>query len=159
MSSADRFRSIFGWLMGFVALVWIWAVALILSWPAEKNPKWEDGYRLAATCADNQGCSLLYGKIAESKANGKIKSLTPPEPFGEVQDPDAWLRWKTFSDKPYQYEAMLSSWHFEQTIRYRIENDTPILVEVRSYDVGVLNYAIPLAFVTILGLFLRNLRG
>lgn len=159
MSKADVFRRIFGWLMGFVAMVWVWAVGLIMAWPWEKGIPWEPEFRLVATCKDNLACGVPYGKLAEAKAQGAYVALQPPEPAGEAQESDAWLRWRTVTGKSWQIEAATSSWHFETVLRYRFEGETPVLIEVKRYDVRILLYAIPLALVMVGGMFLRSLRG
>lgn len=159
MPAATVFRSIFGWLMGFVAMTWVWAVALIMAWPWEKSPVWEPELRLVATCKDNVACSVPYGQLAEARVRGVYGVLQPPEPLGEVQEPDAWLKWRTESGKPWGFEVTRSSWNFETTIRYRLEGDTPVLMELKRYDARILFYAIPLALVMVVGMFLRSLRG
>jgi hypothetical protein len=159
MPAAATFRSIFAWLMGFVALIWIWAVALIMAWPSEKNPHWQPDLRLVASCANGEACSVPYGQLAAAKAKGVYTSLVPPEPLGEVMEADAWLRWKTATGEPWQYEVKRSSWYFQSTVRYRLDGETPILVGVNSYDSSILRYAIPLAFFSLVGIFLRNLRN
>lgn len=159
MPAANTFRSIFAWMMGFVALVWIWAVAIIMAWPSEKNPQWEPALRLVAHCANDEACSVAYGDLADAKAKGTYKSLVPPEPVGEVMEEDAWLSWKTATDQAWQYEVKRSSWNFQTTLRYRLDGETPVLVGLNRYDIKVLLYAIPAAFFTILGLFLRTMRG
>lgn len=158
MLTAHVFRSIFGWMMGFVAMTWVWAVGLIMAWPWEKNIAWEPDFRLVATCKDNEACSVPHGKLLEAKARGIYSSLQPPEPVGEVQEADAWLRWRMDAGKSWQLEVTRSSWDFETTIRYRLENDTPLLIEVKRYDVRILLYAMPLALVMIVGMFLRSRR-
>lgn len=158
MAGANTFRSIFGWLMGFVAMTWVWAVALITAWPWDKTGQWEPEFRLVATCKDGQACSVPYAKLVEAKAHDGYPALRPPEPVGEVQEEDAWLRWRTFSDKPWQFEVGRSSWHFETVVRYRFDGEIPVLVEVKRYDVRILLYAIPLALTMVGGMFLRSLR-
>lgn len=158
MATATTFRRIFGWLMGFVAMTWVWAVALIMAWPWDKNVPWEPEFPLVATCQDNVACSVPYARLAEAKAHGVYTALQPPEPFGEVQETDAWLRWRTDPGKPWQFEVTRSSWNFETTVRYRFEGETPVLVEVKRYDVRVLLYALPLALMMVGGMFLRSLR-
>lgn len=158
MATANTFRRIFGWLMAFVGMTWVWAVAIIMAWPWEKGGQWEPEFRLVATCKDNEACSVPYAKLAEARTQGIYSALQPPEPVGEVQESDAWLRWRTFTDKPWQLEVARSSWDFETTLRYRFEGEVPVLVEVKRYDVRVLLYALPLAFVMVVGMFLRSLR-
>lgn len=159
MFSANTFRSIFGWMMGFVAMTWVWTVALIMAWPWEKSATWEPDFRLVATCQNNEACSVPYAKLAEAKAQGRYSSLLPPEPVGEVQEADAWLRWQTFTDKSWQFEVGRSSWNFETTLRYRFDGETPVLVELKRYDVRILLYALPLALMMVGGMFLRSMRG
>jgi hypothetical protein len=158
MFSADKFRTLFGWMMGFVAMTWVWAVALIMAWPWEKTAQWEPEFRLVATCANNEACSIPYAKLAEAKAQGLYSALKPPEVVGEVEESDAWLRWKTVADKPWQLEVSRSSWNFETTLRYRFDGETPVLVEFKRYDVRILLYALPLALMMVGGMFLRSLR-
>lgn len=158
MFSADTFRRIFGWMMGFVAMTWVWTVALIMAWPWEKNPQWEPEFRLVATCADNTACSVPYAQLATAKAAGLYSALRPPEPAGEAEEQDAWLRWKSATDKPWQLEVSRSHWNFETTLRYRFDGETPVLVELKRYDVRILLYALPLALMMVGGMFLRSLR-
>lgn len=158
MATANTFRSIFGWMMGFVAMTWVWAVALIMAWPWEKNPNWEPDLPLVATCKDNQACSVPYGQLEQAKAQGIYSALQPPEPFGEVQETDAWLKWRMDTDKAWQLEVSRSSWNFETTVRYRFDGATPVLMELKRYDVRILLYAIPLALAMVGGMFLRSLR-
>jgi hypothetical protein len=159
MATANTFRSIFGWMMGFVAMTWVWAVALIMAWPWEKNASWEPDLPLVATCKDNQACSVPYGQLAQAKAQGIYSALQPPEPFGEVQETDAWLKWRMDTGKAWQLEVSRSSWNFETTVRYRFDGETPVLMELKRYDVRILLYAIPLALVMVGGMFLRSLRN
>ncbi len=158
MTTAHTFRRIFGWLMGFVAMTWVWAVALIMAWPWDKTNRWEPHFRLVATCKDNTACSVPYAKLAEAKGQGVYSSLQPPEPFGEVQESDAWLKWRMDPGKPWQLEVTRSSWDFETTLRYRVDGDTPVLLEAKQYDVRILLYAIPLALMMVGGMYLRTLR-
>lgn len=158
MTKADSFRRIFFYLMGFVALSWVWTVALILAWPAEKNAQWEPGLRLVAVCANGTACSVPHGELAQARAEGRIKSLTPPEPVGEVAEADAWLRWKTGEGQPWQYEVTRSSWNFETVVRYRFDGETPVLVGLRRYDLRLFLYSLPLALFSLAGLFFRTLR-
>jgi hypothetical protein len=158
MASPETFRSLFSWMMGFVILVWVWTVALMVALPAEKTSKWEADYRIVAVCANKEHCSVPYGKLAEERTKGSVSSLVPLEPTGEVQESDAWLSWKTETGQPWTYEAKRSSWHFEQKIRYRLEGETPVLVEVKSADFKLFLIAMPLALFTVLGLYFRNLR-
>lgn len=150
---------IFPALMLFCLLLWVWTVAIILAWPWEKNAEWRADARLPAVCANGEACSIAYAKLAEALADKTVASLLPKEPIGELQDPDAWLRWKSFTDQPWQIEATLSSWHFETTLRYKVNGDTPELVQYRHYDAGVFFYALPAALFTLLGIYLRRLRG
>lgn len=159
MFSANTFRSIFGWMMGFVAMTWVWAVALIMAWPWEKPQRWDPDFRLVATCADNLACSVPHGSMAEALKEGGVTALRPPEPVGEVEEKDAWLRWKTTGgDKDWQFEVARSSWNFETVVRYRFDGDTPVIVEVKSYDTRILLYAMPLALLMVGGMFLRTMR-
>lgn len=159
MANASVFRSIFGWMMGFVFLVWVWTVALIMAWPWNKTSAWEPELRLVATCANGEGCSVPYGDLAAAKAKGVYTSLTPPELIGEVAEPDGWLYWRTETGKPWQYEVKRSSWDFQVIVRYRFDGATPVLVEYNRFDGRVFTYAIPLALLMVGGLYLRTLRN
>jgi hypothetical protein len=158
MTDATTFRRIFGWLMAFVGVTWLWVVALILAWPPERGTTWDPDFRLVATCADQQACSVPFAKIAELRKAGAFTALKPPEPAGEVAEADAWLKWKTSTDKAWTYEATRSSWHFQTTVRYRFDGETPVLVEVQRFDGNIFFYGMGLAMFSLIGLFLRGLR-
>lgn len=161
MSATERrpFARIFIAMMVFCLLVWVWTVALIMAWPWDKVPEWKPDTSLPAVCANGEMCSVSYGELTEALAQQKISSLVPKEPVGEVSESDAYLRWKTESGKPWQYEASRSSWHFETTVRYKLNGNVPELVAYRHYDGKVFLYALPAALFSLLGLYLRKLRG
>ena len=53
-----------------------------------------------------------------------------------------------------------SSWHFQTVVRYRVENDTPVLVAYQDVDVSrAFTYGIGAALFLTIGLGLRKLRG
>ena len=158
MTSAPAFRSIFAWLMIFVGVFWAWTVALMIAWPWEKDGKWSPEMRLVAVCAEKEPCSIAFGDFANAKTQGKIVSLSPNEPYGEIQESDAWVTWTAVAGKEWQYEIKRSSWHFEARTRYRIENDAPVLVQARHVDADVMLYSLPLAIFSLSGLFFRRLR-
>jgi hypothetical protein len=142
--------------MGFVGIFWVWTVALMVAWPWQKVTEWVPDMRVFAVCENKAPCSIPYGELESARTSGKVTSLLPPEPVGEFQESDAWLRWRKEEGKDWQWEVKRSSWHFEYAIRYRIERDKPVLVEARAVDSAMLGYAIPLAAFTVLGLFLRR---
>lgn len=158
MSDANTFRSIFSWMMGFVGIFWVWTVTLMIAWPWQKTSQWEPDMRVFAICANKDPCSVRYSELTAEKAAGKIVSLVPTEPVGEFLEPDAWLRWSKATEKPWQWEVKRSSWNFEYTVRYRLEGETPALVEARGIDSNVMVYAFPLAIFTLMGLLLRRTR-
>ena len=80
------FAKIFLAMMIFTALVWVWTVAFIISWPWDKSSTWKPEFRLVATCANNAACGFAYGELAEAKANGSYVSLNPPEPAGDLEE-------------------------------------------------------------------------
>ena len=154
---ALQFRALFLWLMGFTALVWVWTVALILAWPWNKDGQWAADLPLVATCAESKACAVNYGEIAAARAKGAV--LTVPADLGEFPEAETWFKWKKETGKAWQYEVARSSWHFQTTVRYKLEGDTPVLVAYRTADGNLLMYSLPLAAFTLLGLWLRKLRG
>lgn len=153
------FRGVFKWLMLFAGLVWLWTIALIFAWPWDKDGRWSPELRVAAVCADKEICSVAYGDLAAARAKGTFSTLTVVGDHGERHEGDAWLRWETAAGQPWQYEVKRSSWHFETVVRYRLDGETPVLVEKRHIDTQLFIFALPLAAFTLLGLRLRKLRG
>lgn len=153
------FSQIFIAMMIFCGLVWIWTVALIIAWPWEKSPAWKPQFRLPAVCANGEACGVPYGQLADARAKGSLVSLQPAGDNGEVMETDGWLRWKKVSGQPWQIESTASSWHFQTTVRYRLQDDTPILVEYQDVGAKALYYGMALAAFSLLGLYLRKLRG
>lgn len=159
----DAFRRFFAWAMGFCLVFWVWMVAVIMAWPWDKNVQWTPDDRLVALCtAEKTACSVRYADLESAKTSGKISGLQPPADqvdTGDVQEADAWLHWEKAKDKPWQWEVKRSAWHFETIWRYRFENDgKPVLLQRRTINGDVIWYALPAAFLMILGLFLRSLR-
>lgn len=152
------FSQIFTTLMIFSLAVGASTVAFIYSWPWEKaNPAWKPNFRLIATCGEKrEACGISYGELAEAMTKGQINGLEPAEAAGEIEEPLNWLKWQKTNDL---YEVKSSSWHFQSTVRYRLEKDQPVLVAVQDVDVAkAFVYGMGAAMVLVLGLNLRRLR-
>ena len=144
-------------LMIFSALVGIWTVGFMVSWKWDKTADWKPEFRLVGTCANKEACGIAYGELPEALAKGTLTSLETAEPAGEVEETDNWLMWKKQNGI---YEVKASSWHFQTTVRYRIENDKPVLLEFQNLDVArAFFYGIGAALFSMLGLYLRRSRG
>jgi hypothetical protein len=144
-------------LMIFSALVGVWSIAFMISWPKEKTDVWKPEFRLVANCANKETCGFAYQDLSDAKAKGLYTSLTPAEPAGDVQEEHNWLKWKIENGI---FEVKASSWHFQTTIRYTVENDMPILLDYQDVDVTrSFYYGIAAALFSMLGLYLRKLRG
>lgn len=147
-------------MMAFCGLVWVWTVVFILAWPWEKSGAWKAEFRLPAVCAQGEVCGVAYGQLAETKAQGKLTSLVPPEAVGELQEENNWLRWKSATGgQAWQIESTASSWHFQTTVRYRLENDTPVLVEYQEVGAKAFYYGMGLAALSLAAFYLRRLRS
>lgn len=150
------FAQIFIAMMIFTGLVWVWTVAFIISWPWEKSSTWKPEFRVVAVCADKEPCGFAYGELAEAKAQGLYLSLEPAEPAGDVEEKASWLKWKRENGI---YEVKASSWHFQTTVRYTVENDTPVLIEYQDVAARAFYYGIAAGLFSLLGIYLRKLRG
>ncbi|HXE39949.1 MAG TPA: hypothetical protein VN639_15900, partial [Azonexus sp.] len=91
-----------------------------------------------------------------AKAKGLYTSLTPVEPAGDLEEARNWLKWKVENDI---IEVKASSWHFQTTIRYKLENDTPVLIEYQDVAAKAFYYGVAAGLFSLLGLYLRKLRG
>ena len=143
-------------MMIFTALVWVWTVAFIMSWPWEKNATWKPEFRVVAVCPEKVLCGFAYSELAEAKAKGLYTTLEMPDPAGDVEETANWLKWKKENGV---YEVKASSWHFQTTIRYTLENDVPVLIEYQDVAAKAFYYGIAAALFSLLGLYLRKLRG
>lgn len=144
-------------LMIFSALVGAWSVAFIISWPWDKSDQWKPEFRLVAQCANKETCGFAYKDLADAKAKNLYSSLTPSEPAGDIEEEQNWLKWKI---EKGIFEVKASSWHFQTTIRYTVENELPILMEYQDVDVArAFYYGIAAGLFSLLGLYLRRLRG
>ena len=153
------FSQIFTTLMIFSLAVGASTGAFIYAWPWEKaNPEWKPTFRLVAACGEKkEACGLAYGELADAKAKGQIAALEPTDPVGEVEEPQNWLKWKKEGDI---YEVKASSWHFQTVVRYKIENDSPVLVAYQDVDVPrAFTYGVGAALFLMVGMGLRKLRG
>lgn len=153
------FSQIFTSMMIFSLLVGVSTVAFITSWPWEKNaPTWKPEFRLAAICGESkETCGIPYGELAAAQAAGNVKSLTLTEPAGDVEEKQNWLHWKVENDI---YEVKSSSWHFQTIIRYKVEDNVPVLLAYQDVDVGrAFTYGLGAAAFMMIGLYLRRLRN
>jgi len=150
------FAKVFLAMMIFTGLVWVWTVAFIISWPWEKSDIWKPEFRVVAVCANNEHCGFAYGDLAAAKAKGLFTSLNPAEPAGDIEEERNWLKWKVENGI---IEAKASSWHFQTTIRYKVENETPILIEYQDVGAKAFYYGIAAGLFSLIGLYLRRLRG
>jgi hypothetical protein len=143
-------------LMIFSALVGVWSVAFMISWPWDKSHEWQPEFRLVATCANKEVCGFAYKDIDNARAGNLLTSLTPPAPAGDLQEENGWLKWKTDAGI---IEVKASSWHFQTTIRYMVENEVPILIEYQDVNVPKsFYYGIAAGLFSLLGIYLRKLR-
>ena len=67
-----------------------------------------------------------------------------------------WLKWKK-TDGVIEVKA--SSWHFQTTIRYTVENETPVLVEYQDVGAKALYFGMAAGLFSLIGLYLRKLRS
>ena len=146
---------IFGGMMVFTILVWMWTVAFIIATPWKKTAEWQPEFRLAAICKDDVVCGINYGQLDAAKASGRVVSLVLKE-SDEAPEETSWLKWTLKDDGIYQVRA--SSWNFQSTIRYRVVDEVPVLVEVQILDINCLFYGMGAALFTLTGLYLRKLR-
>ena len=77
------------------------------------------------------------------------------EPAGDIEEKANWLKWKKENGI---YEVKASSWHFQTTIRYKLEDDVPVLIEYQDVAAKAFYYGIAAGLFSLIGLYLRKLR-
>jgi len=152
---SDRFVGIFSAFMVFCVLVWLWGLGLYMLWPWQKGGTWLPEFPMIAVCADQPVCTLPYRDLATAQASGQVISLQPPTPSGETGYEMITLQWKTLNGG---IETKASAWNFQTTVRYRIEQNQPVLVEYQEISGKVFLYAILGALVSLGLLYARKLR-
>ncbi len=151
---AIRFATIFKALMLFCALVWLWGLALLSGWPWSKGGEWLPDFPIVAVCGQNI-CAVPYGQLKQSMNEGKVTSLALPSEGGETAYEMITLSWKQHNGL---IETKASAWNFQTTVRYRIENNLPVLTEYQEISGKVFLLAIGGALFTMIGIYLRKLR-
>lgn len=149
------FAKIFLAMMIFCGLVWIWTVAFIIYWPWDKDADWKPEFRVVAVCGQDEFCGIPYGELEAAKASGKYSTLELPGDAGDAMDETSWLQWKRVDGL---IEAKTSSWHFQTTVRYKLEDGKPVLVEVQDVGAKALYFGIAAGLFSLIGLYLRNYR-
>jgi len=142
-------------MMIFCGLVWAWTVAFIITWPWEKTDVWKPEFRVAAVCKDGEICGIPYAQLAEAKSQGLYSSLVIPADAGDVMEEMNWLKWKR-TDGVIEVKA--SSWHFQTTIRYKVEDEKPVLVEYQDVGARAFYYGVAAGLFSLIGIYLRKLR-
>lgn len=151
----ERFTSIFSVFMAFCVLVWLWGLGLYMLWPWQKGGQWLPEFPMVAVCADKPICTLPYRELAVAQASGRVTSLHLPTPTGETSYEMIALQWKTLNGG---IETKASSWNFQTTVRYRIDQGQPILVEYQEISGKVFLYAIAGALISLGLLYARKFR-
>lgn len=151
---ATRFAAIFKAMMLFCGLVWLWGLALVSGWPWSKGGEWLPEFPIVAVCGQSV-CAVPYGELQQAINAGKVTSLTLPGESGETAYEMISLAWK---QRNGQIETRASAWNFQTTVRYRIENNQPVLTEYQEISGKVFLLAIGGALFTMIGIYLRKLR-
>jgi len=149
------FAKVFLAMMIFCGLVWIWTVAFIIYWPWDKTSDWKPEFRVVAVCDKGEFCGIPYAQLDEARSKGVFSTLNLPGEAGDVMEEKGWLQWKRVGGL---IEAKASSWHFQTTIRYKVEDEKPILVEYQDVGAKALYYGIAAGLFSLIGLYLRNFR-
>ncbi|MPN16211.1 hypothetical protein SDC9_163549 [bioreactor metagenome] len=84
-----------------------------------------------------------------------MSSLLPAEESGETAYEMITVQWKTL---PGGMQVKASAWNFQTTVRYRIENEQPVLVEYQEIGGKVFLYALLGALVSLALLYLNKRR-
>ena len=150
------FAQVFLAMMIFCGLVWIWTVAFIVAWPWDKSDIWKPEFRVVALCDKDETCGVAYGELAAARSSGLLKTLNLPDNAGDVMGKDGWLQWKKIDGG--LIEAKASSWHFQTIIRYKVEDEQPILVEYQDVNVKAFYFGIAAALFSLFGIYLRKFR-
>lgn len=143
----NRLASIFPTLMGFCVLAWLWSFALYTYWPWSRGGEWLPAFPIVAVCSDGEVCTVPHGELAAAQAAGKVKTLLPEAAAGEAAYQGFLVRWQRI---PGGIETRLSSWNYQTTVRYRIENEQPVLVEYQEITARVFLAAIVAAIASLL---------
>lgn len=151
----DRFTRIFSAFMVFCVLVWLWSLGLFMLWPWQKGGDWLPDFPIVAVCADDSICTVPYGELPAAKAAGRIKSLLPATDSGETEHEMISLQWKRLAGG---METQASAWNFRITVRYRIDDEMPVLVEYQEINGKVFLFAVVGALVSLGLLYLRKLK-
>ena len=149
------FASIFKAMMVYCVLVWIWALAMIYAWPWDKGGEWLPEFPIVAVCAPQTSCAIPYGKIGEARQNGQLTTLTPLTAIGEIVLDHGTLTWRGGNGV---IEARFASWNFQTTVRYRLQDDLPVLLEYQNIAGRTFLYALGGALFSLIGIYLRKLR-
>ena len=141
--------------MVFCVLVWMWGLGLYLFWPWQHGGTWLPDYPIAVTCPNGEVYALPVGQLAAARAKGLVTAVAPPTDSGETAYQMLTVRWKQHSDG---LESKASAWNFQTTVRYRIDNEQPVLLEYQEISGHIFLYALAGAFVSTILLYLRKLR-
>lgn len=151
----NRFGQIFKALMLFCGLIWVWGMALMALWPWHKGGEWLAEFPIVAVCAPETVCAVPVGELSQARATGKLISLQPPGEGGELAYEALHLQWKPGKNL---IESKVSAWNFQTTVRYRIENETPVLLEYQEISAKVFLAAMAGALLSLIGIYYRKLR-
>ena len=151
----SMFAKIFIAMMIYCGLVWAWTIALIMSWPWEKTTVWQPEFHVAVVCQDGKVCGIPYGLLDEAKLKGLYSTLVIPSDSGDIAEASNRLKWQK---KDGVIEVKATSWHFQTTVRYTVEDEKPVLIGYQDVGPKALFYGMAAGLFSLIGIYLRKLR-
>jgi hypothetical protein len=149
-------RLVFGLVIFIVvAMVWTGLLFVVNPWSSARSGEWPDSRPIAVTSgATNTTRVILFRNLAEETKVDASLVPWPATSSGSNQvdhgDSPVHTTWKTVSGKLWQFEVSFEDRDHLLESRYRLEGETPVLVESRGRDPGLGFLGVILAVISLI---------
>ena len=120
-------------------------------WLTAQTGKWPELRPIAVTSSETGKTRIiLYRNFASAMDQDSTLVPWPGTSTGSCQEEQVYTAWKTVGGKPWQYEVTWEDGDHIFESRYRLEGETPVLIETRGRDIRIAFEGIVLGILTLI---------
>lgn len=137
------FKSIARLLLGLLLLIslslaWTWVLYFFAPWVAASNGAWPPHRPIVVSSIQQpQARVILYRELAEQRQSDPALRLWSGPGSGRLNDGGLRTEWRAVTGEAWQLEARWEDGDYLMESRYRLEAQTPLLIESRERDPGL----------------------
>lgn len=153
-------KSFFKGLLLWVALAVGWGAFLMVAmpWQEADPPGWHARHPIVVTDGSGQTSVMPWREYQAAQQRDPNIVPWPTQASGMYNGPShdhsngISAEWTSPANKPWRFEVQLTDRDYITQVRYRLDGETPVLVQVRERGPQVAFMSMPLALITLIAL-------